>query len=170
MARQSLQDKFQIQGPWNKNDDDTGRTWEWAKEDALRPRPVSGSVADNVAFSRLAQYKKWQKNVHLPQNAYDGAVDYDASGQSPQHQTGLSERVVKENGGMKLTTMGETDVTDVSTGDMLRAGFCVHNMDAADDQYTGEHMDHFYGDAEGEDDEGNHYTGFVERNNYLDRM
>jgi hypothetical protein len=33
-------------------------------------------------------------------------------------------------------------------------------MGMTDDLYTGEHCDHFYGDAD----------GFVERNNYLDRL
>lgn len=169
MAKQSLQDKFQIAGPWNKNDDDNGRTWEWAKEDAIHPRPIGGAAADEFGFSPLSRYKKWQKNICMPYGQEDGLVDRIAAKNGVPAWTDMQERVLKEDNGMKLTTMGQTDVTDVSSGDMLRAGFCVHNMDAADDQYTGEHMDHFYGDAEGEDDEGNHYVGFIERNNYCDR-
>lgn len=53
--------------------------------------------------------------------------------------------------------------TDVSAGacapKALSEGFSRMTMKGSDDQYTGEHVDHFYGDA----------GGFVERNNYLDR-
>lgn len=55
---------------------------------------------------------------------------------------------------------GSTDVTDDVNIPNLRKGFTNKNMGMTDDLYTGEHCDHFYGDAD----------GFVERNNYLDRM
>lgn len=64
-----------------------------------------------------------------------------------------------EINGMPMSLAGETDVSkDTNTGAMFR-GFTKRDMKGTDDQYTGEHADHFYGDA----------GGFVERNNYLDR-
>jgi hypothetical protein len=60
---------------------------------------------------------------------------------------------------MPLVTSGETDVTKDSTPAAFARGFTKHDLGMVDDQYTGEHVDHFYGDA----------GGFIERNNYLDR-
>jgi hypothetical protein len=54
---------------------------------------------------------------------------------------------------------GDTDVTGGITPQSLVDGFHKKPMKGTDDQYTGEHVDLFYGDA----------GGFVERNNYLDR-
>jgi hypothetical protein len=54
---------------------------------------------------------------------------------------------------------GNTDVTGDVFPKSLEDGFHKKPMKGTDDQYTGEHVDLFYGDA----------GGFVERNNYLDR-
>jgi len=55
---------------------------------------------------------------------------------------------------------GDTDVTGDVEPKSLDQGFRKREMKATDDQYTGEHIDLWYGDD----------GGFVERNNYLDRM
>lgn len=55
---------------------------------------------------------------------------------------------------------GDTDVSKDVTKEALTKGFKKITMGAADDQYTGEHVDLFYGDS----------GGFAERNNYLDRI
>ena len=60
---------------------------------------------------------------------------------------------------MPLSMSGATDVTP-TTGKHFSEGFTRLNMKGTDDAYTGEHVDHFYGDA----------GGFCERNNYLDRL
>ena len=63
--------------------------------------------------------------------------------------------------GMPLSLAGETDVSCCQVNaEALGKGFEKIDMKGCDDQYTGEHVDHFYGDA----------GGFAERNNYLDRM
>jgi len=55
---------------------------------------------------------------------------------------------------------GRSDVSGkLEAPDSMERGFTRLEMKGTDDQYTGEHVDHFYGDA----------GGFVERNNYLDR-
>jgi hypothetical protein len=60
---------------------------------------------------------------------------------------------------MPLSMAGQTDVSVDTNPDSFDCGFKKREMKGTDDQYTGEHVDHFYGDA----------GGFVERNNYLDR-
>ena len=60
---------------------------------------------------------------------------------------------------MPLVISGQSDVSQDTNPESLERGFKKREMKGTDDQYTGEHMDHFYGDA----------GGFVERNNYLDR-
>ena len=61
---------------------------------------------------------------------------------------------------MPLVLAGTTDVTNLVSDKALGGvGFVKQEMKGTDDQYTGEHMDLFYGDA----------GGFVERNNYMDR-
>jgi hypothetical protein len=66
---------------------------------------------------------------------------------------------------MPLVMMGESDVSKDTNPESFQNGFTRRNMEGTDDQYTGEHMDLFYGEAK---DELGH-VGFVERNNYLDR-
>ena len=61
---------------------------------------------------------------------------------------------------------GDTDVSGGVTPKSLGQGFQRREMKATDDQYHGEHCDLFYGEAK--DELGN--VGFVERNNYLDRV
>jgi hypothetical protein len=67
------------------------------------------------------------------------------------------ERSRQDN--MALSVAGESDVSADTNPDSFRDGFKKRTMKGSDDQYTGEHVDHFYGDA----------GGFAERNNYLDR-
>ena len=65
---------------------------------------------------------------------------------------------------------GDTDVSGVSTFEnpekLFEDGYKRREMKATDDQYSGEHIDLFYGEAV--DEKGQ--TGFAERNNYLDRL
>ncbi len=61
---------------------------------------------------------------------------------------------------------GCTDFSYDTNPEAFQNGFTRRPMNGTDDLYTGEHADHFYGEAVGDD--GN--PGFAERNNYLDRM
>lgn len=61
---------------------------------------------------------------------------------------------------------GSTDFSHDTNPEAFAEGFTRKQMNGSDDMYTGEHVDHFYGEAM--DEEGK--TGFTERNNYLDRM
>lgn len=60
---------------------------------------------------------------------------------------------------MRLDLAGATDVTDCVNVPDINRGFVKGKMSPTDEEYTGEHVDLFYGDS----------GGFVERNNYLDR-
>lgn len=60
---------------------------------------------------------------------------------------------------------GRSDVTKPD-GNTLKKGYTRAKMTGTDDQYTGEHIDLFYGIAYGDSLEE---QGFIERNNYLDR-
>jgi len=71
----------------------------------------------------------------------------------------LENQCFSEQNAMPLALAGENDVSRDTNPDAMRDGFTKRRMKGTDDQYTGEHVDHFYGDA----------GGFVERNNYLDR-
>lgn len=61
---------------------------------------------------------------------------------------------------------GCTDFSYDTNPESFAEGFTRKAMNGSDDLYTGEHVDHFYGEAVDEDGK----TGFAERNNYLDRM
>ena len=61
---------------------------------------------------------------------------------------------------------GDTDVTADVEPASLEKGYRRRQLNATDDQYGGEHIDLFYGEAVDEKGE----AGFVERNNYLDRI
>jgi len=64
-----------------------------------------------------------------------------------------------EQNTMPLSVAGESDVSKDANPGAFDKGFTKRDMKGTDDQYTGEHVDQFYGDA----------GGFVERNNYMDR-
>jgi hypothetical protein len=60
---------------------------------------------------------------------------------------------------------GSTDVSEDTNPESMQDGYTYLPMSPCDDQYTGEHAEHFYGEAVGPDG----HVGFAERNNYLDR-
>ena len=78
----------------------------------------------------------------------------------------ISNTPRKRINNMPLSMAGETDVSNNVTTENLHRGFFRAPMQGTDDQYSGEHIDLFYGEVE--DELGN--CGFVERNNYLDRL
>jgi len=71
----------------------------------------------------------------------------------------LDNQTHTEINNMPLSMAGASDVSADTNSQSFAEGFTRRRMKGSDDQYTGEHVDHFYGDA----------GGFAERNNYLDR-
>jgi hypothetical protein len=81
----------------------------------------------------------------------------------PSTSVGVNEEVSEFAHGFG----GDTDVSgDGLDPASLKAGYKRRDMKGTDDQYSGEHVDLFYGEAV--DEKGN--VGFAERNNYLDRL
>lgn len=72
----------------------------------------------------------------------------------------ISNQLRTEQRNQSLTMAGSTDVSKDTNAQSFANGFTKRRMRGSDDLYTGEHVDHFYGDA----------GGFAERNNYLDRI
>lgn len=65
---------------------------------------------------------------------------------------------------------GCTDFSYDTNPEAFAKGFTRRAMNGSDDQYTGDHIDHFYGTAYGYDENGKLIEGFCERSNYLDRI
>lgn len=162
MAKDSLQEKFQVSIPTKER---AGEPWADVKS-VRRTRPIRGSYSDGL----ISDFSLGPKN---DQNVHGYKVDYvneASAGSDPAAWTDLQEWVLKENGGMPLVTAaGDGDVTKIPHNRIAK-GFEYMALDGADDQYTGENQDHFYGEAVGTDDSNEPRTGFVERNNYLDRL
>ena len=66
---------------------------------------------------------------------------------------------------MELVMSGESDVSEDYNSEAVKTGFTKRQMKPTDDMYTNEHCDAFYSEmtVDGE-------TGFIERNNMLDRL
>lgn len=61
---------------------------------------------------------------------------------------------------MPCSLAGETDASKDTNPEAIREGFSKGDLNGYDDQATGKRQDLFYGNA----------GGFLERNNYLDRV
>lgn len=127
-----LQEKFQVIVPTREEDGEQWASFQSARDLRGHPDWVSSDA---------------------------GAVDdrkfnYMPPGMDISHQ-GFSEQRSQP-----LSMAGFTDVSKDTNNVSIANGFTKRKMRGSDDMYTGEHVDHFYGDA----------GGFAERNNYLDRI
>lgn len=135
-----LQEKFQVIGPPEKEEGH-----EWASSKSARNTGQAGFLHEN---NKSATGPIGPKFNMLP-----AGMEIDNQLRSRIHQ-------------MPMTVAGESDVSADTNPGAFEKGFTRRHLGAADDQYSGEHMDHFYGEAV--DEEGN--VGFAERNNTLDRL
>ena len=129
----SLQEKFQITVP-AKEETKTDEMWV----SMTSQRDLRGLVQFTSVSAEDMDHRKF---------------NYMPPGMEIDNQCG------SEIESMQLVISGESDVSRDTNPSAFRDGFTKREMKGTDDQYTGEHMDHFYGDS----------GGFVERNNYLDR-
>ena len=137
----SLQEKFQITTP---PPNDESKDHEWATQASARDtRGVQGLHYNNQTTTHNVAIK----TNYMPPGMH--VNNQDRARINP----------------MPLVMSGQSDVSADTNPESFERGFTRRDMKGADDQYTGEHMDHFYGEAV--DELGN--VGFVERNNYLDR-
>jgi len=144
----SLQEKFQIVVP-PKQETATDSNWVFGEKSYTRPDPGidnphrNNSTADEEVAPKFNQLP--------PGMEIDNQMRPDQS------------HFVKGWG-------GDQDVSGkLASLESVHMGYTHIDMKGDDDQYTGEHMDHFYGVAYGTDDNGKKIEGFAERNNYLDR-
>lgn len=138
----ALQEKFQITTPVAHKDEADDK-WVWPVDKAHESQ-------DSVP----------QYNPSNPGRVHLKRLNRMPPGMGIENQTSIQI----EN--IPLVMSGENDVSGDVNPASFKDGFKVIGMKGTDDQYTGEHVDHFYGEAVGDD--GN--VGFIERNNYLDRM
>jgi hypothetical protein len=138
----SLQEKFQISPKLTDDDNDKWLPW--------KPGRVAPALGNDRTQSESGE-NGWKSKDSCDFdtrrfNAMPPGMDID------------NQRRAKIKP-MPLVMSGESDVSKDTNDTSFSKGFTRRDMAGTDDQYTGEHMDLFYGDA----------GGFVERNNYLDR-
>lgn len=140
----SLQEKFQLTIPETPSAKEEGEH-RWADFKSARSTGEAGfQHVDNASSTGTA----FEKLNYLPPG-----MD-------------ISNQKRKRINNMPLSMAGATDVSADVNDKYFEEGFQCYDLAGTDDQYSGEHMDLFYGEAT-DPDTGR--TGFVERNNYLDR-
>ena len=150
----SLKEKFQITVRPAPDEDD-GNEWVWAADLVNKNKPKKSTIDDThvtgEVFSNTSMAGQFLN--HTP------------PGMDISNQCNFTQ------GQMPLSVAGSTDVSGVQASLEFQStksrGTAIHNMGMTDDQYNGEHIDLFYGTAYGTDGDPD---GFVERNNYLDRL
>lgn len=143
MPKGLLQEKFQVtseEGPKDSN--------SWKSFDSVRTnsRPV-----ETETYTGLYTTVRDPKMNHLPPGM-------DITNQDLTFQPE-----------MPLSMAGQTDESNAVTVKNVRKGWIKRDFSPVEDMYTNEHVEEFYGEATGKDDGGDKVTGFLERNNYLDR-
>lgn len=146
MNRDSLQEKFQITTP-PKNDEVAAHQWKW---------PFNGSENRAVKDAGF---------LHRNNTKGDGAEPMGVKFNQLPPGMEIDNQLRYTHRATPYILAGMSDVSGDTNMHSIEHGYTRKEMKATDDQYGGEHMDHFYGEAT--DELGN--TGFVERNNYLDR-
>lgn len=149
----NLQEKFQTILPIAPGDDDNGE-WVWPFRGNPKVRDT-GEAGNEHCVSKTAIDECDRKLNFLP----------------PGMEISNQERKRIDN--MPLSMAGASDVSGQENfkGDKIfEKGFHRQDMRGCDDQYTAEHVDHFYGAVVDHDGDGKTYEGFAERNNYLDRI
>ena len=124
-----LQEKFQITVPGKSEDGESWASFESTRQVSGGFKPKGAGDIDGSRFNKMPPGME------------------------------LNNQCEAEINRMPFSMAGESDVSKDSNPTAFDNGFTKRGMKGTDDQYTGEHVDHFYGDA----------GGFVERNNYLDR-
>lgn len=136
-----LQEKFQMTMPPAAEEDNS-----WTDQRSVRKVGEAGQVTLQADNRTAAQ------NVVRKTNFTPPGQDID------------NQKRVRINP-MPFSIAGATDVSHDANTQAFEHGFDRLPMSPTDDLYSGEHMDHFYGEVVDEDG----HEGFAERNNYLDR-
>ena len=142
-----VQEKFQVDYPQNHNDDAQNG---WASDRSARVKKGTPG-------------REGMRGGDWASKTMDNAVFYNSlpPGSDITDAELSDARVMPMAGSLGTGSQVTNDVTAMS----LREGYDRKRLLGTDDQYTREHNDAFYDDitVDGE-------TGFIERNNMLDRM
>jgi hypothetical protein len=149
-----IQEKFQVNYPEvDAGAEGAGRPW--ASSRSARVKKGTPGREDRAGGDPQAQF---MNNARFFQSLPPGMDGED------QEET--DQRVFNESiAGNRARGHNAGDVTQDLTAKSVKAGFDRKECCPTDDMYTREHNDAFY-DAP----EVDGVTGFVERNNYLDRL
>ena len=143
----SLKERLQVLAPRNNNEDKGENEWVWPfrNNTEVRKTGEAGFLHSNNSSADAMATAKF--------NFLPPGMELD------------NQKRVRINQ-MPLSMSGQSDVSKDTNPTAFAEGFTRRDLGSADDQYHLEHVDLFYGAAVGDD--GN--EGFVERNNYLDRL
>lgn len=137
----SLQEKFQITLP-PKPDEDDGTEWKTFESQRRTFKPGMDHVNNMTAGEDVdGKYNEIPVNMQLQ-----------------------DQNVIMRN------MAGSSDASHDTNLESFAEGYTRATLRGDEDQYTGEHVDHFYGVVYGRDDQDKLVEGFAERNNYLDRL
>ena len=150
-----VQEKFQVNYPYQVNDDPAEEGESWITDTQARAKkntPGREGLPGGDSNSRFS-------NLNSMYNSLPPGMDIEDQELADIRRMGVS--IAGNN------PMGEAtgDVTRDVTARSLVTGFDRKKLLSTDDEYTREHNDAFYEDITVGDD-----TGFVERNNMLDRL
>lgn len=134
----SLQEKFQITAPGK---DEAGEGWASFESARDSQAAVGTFVPKTSADTDMRRFNEMPPGMGIDQCR-------------------------AEINNMPLSMAGESDVSKDTSPTAFANGFTRRSMKGTDDQYTGEHMDLFYGEVFSDEGE----ASFLERNNYLDRI
>ncbi len=138
------QEKFQVDYPLNHNDEECC----WVSDKSARMKKGTPG-------------REGRAGGDWPSKTMDNAVFYNSLPPGDD----LEDQEISDQRRMPLTMGGESDVSHDWNPTAVREGWSPRAMRPTDDMYTREHNDAFYDEMTVDG-----VTGFIERNNMLDRM
>lgn len=147
MPKGLLQEKFQVTAERPKREDR-----EWTSFESQR---VTHAIPERSIDTSDAKKRNTLGGI-------DARIDTPMSNQMPPGM-GMRNQNPVPGHRMPYSAAGESDVSDMVSRSMAK-GYTRIPMRGTDDLYTNEHVEEFYGEATVDGK-----TGFLERNNYLDR-
>lgn len=123
-----------------------------------------GKIEDGESWVSFESQRKVYKTPRS--EFYEAAHDKSASFSDPKFNDMPDGMRVDPTAdvSMPLSLAGSTDESNGVKPSQMKKGFEHQEMSPVDDMYSNEHIDLFYGEAKVDG-----VTGFIERNNYLDR-
>lgn len=150
-----VQEKFEVRPPQQPNDDAKEMGDRWTTDAEARAKKLMRGREGLPGGDYNSRYA----NNAAMFNGLPPGMDIEDQEITDQRRMGINVA-----GGFP-TELAEGDRTQDLSATSLKVGFDRKDMRPTDDMYTREHNDAFYDDVTVDG-----VTGFVERNNYLDRL